>query len=652
METRFFMGGNMKEPTLIILAAGLGSRYGGLKQLDAFLPQNKTIIEYSLYDAYKAGFRKFVIIIKKENEEAIKNMIHHSFGDYFDITYVYQTPWENRLKPLGTAHALYCCKGKVEGPMGIINGDDYYGYESYVLLYHFLKTKVNAQHYTMVGYRLKNTLSKFGGVSRGICYEENGYLKTVQECTGIIEHHGKIECDLSISLEKDQIVSMNMWGFDDHIFDAITQYLNIFLETEYKQNPEKAEFYLPAVFDQLIQENKIKVSILKSDAKWYGVTYKEDRQEVIDGITQQLNHYQTNLIELEQTLQEIKKIGEKFKIEGEIVQILINQSGNINDTYQLVTDRQRYLLQRINHHIFKDVQGLMNNMDLITQHLLAKGRTTLELIPTHQGQLFLKNKENYYRIFKYIANSFTYDRSERVEDFYRTAKCFGAFFQDLHDFDASKLIESIPNFHNTPVRYQQFEASLQMGNPKRILQAQQMIEELIERKELSHRLYDLYASHEILQRVCHNDTKLSNILMDKGTHEPICVIDFDTIMPGFIGYDFGDALRSGANHTYEDNADLDEVYFDLELFEVFTKGFLEALKETLTLGEINSLVDGVKVIVYEQTLRFLSDYLEEDQYYKTAYEEHNLVRAKNQLTLLKDIEKKEKQMREIIHRYK
>ena len=642
----------MKEPTLIILAAGLGSRYGGLKQLDAFLPQDKTIIEYSLYDAYKAGFRKFVIVIKKENEDAVKQMVQHSFDDHFDITYVYQTPWEDRLKPLGTAHALYCCKEAVSGAMGIINGDDYYGYESFVKLYYFLKTKADALHYAMVGYRLENTLSHFGGVSRGICYEEDGYLKTVQECTGIYDDDGQIKCDLPMILERDQIVSMNMWGFDDHIFNEIEHYLQLFLENDYKNNPQKAEFYLPAVFDSLIKEEKVRVHILKSDAKWYGVTYKEDRQEVIDGITQQLDHYQTNLADHDLVLKKIKNIAQQFKINGEIVQILLNQSGNINDTYQVITTKGHYLLQRINHHIFKNVDGLMNNMALVTQHLSAMGQTTLEIINTKDERLYLAEEGNYYRIFKFILNSFTYDRSERVEDFYRTAKCFGAFFKNLRDFDASKLMETIPDFHNTPVRYQQFETSLKSGDPMRIAEAKAEIEALIERKNISQRLYELYEAGEILQRVCHNDTKLSNILMDKTTREPICVIDFDTIMPGFIGYDFGDALRSGANHTYEDNADLNEVYFDLELFEAFTKGFLESLKDTLTIGEINALVDGVKVIVYEQTLRFLSDYLDGDRYYKTSFPKHNLIRARNQLTLLLDIEKKEASMREIIERYK
>lgn len=642
----------MNEPTLIILAAGLGSRYGGLKQLDAFLPQNKTIIEYSIYDAFKAGFRKFVIVIKKENEEAVKQMISHSFDNYFNITYVYQEAWKDRIKPLGTAHALYCCKDVAKGTMGIINGDDYYGYESFVKLYHDLKTKVDQSHYVMVGYRLENTLSANGGVSRGICFEEDGYLKTVQECTGIIEKNGCIKNDDALELHKDQIVSMNMWGFDENIFKEIEERLEIFLNNEYKQNPEKAEFYLPAIFDNLIKENKVQVRILKSDAKWYGVTYKEDRQEVIDGITKQLDHYQTNLIEYDKLTQKIKIIASKFNIQGEVVQVLLNSSGNINDTYQIITTTDHYLLQRINHHIFKDVEGLMNNMSLITHYLLNMNQTTLELIPTLEDTLYLEDEGNYYRIFKFIENSFTYDHSEYVEDFYRTAKCFGEFFKSLSDFDASTLIESIPNFHNTPVRYSQFEDSLKHGDKARIEEASEEIKELIERQYISHILYDLYNEGKILQRVCHNDTKLSNILMDKTTREPICVIDFDTIMPGFIGYDFGDALRSGANHTYEDNPNVDEVYFDLVLFEAFSKGFLESLKDTLTQGEIDSLVDGVKVIVYEQTLRFLSDYLLGDHYYKTSFPKHNLVRAKNQLALLIDIEKKEEQMREIIRKYK
>lgn len=640
------------KPTLIILAAGLGSRYGGLKQLDAFLPSNKTIIEYSIYDAYKAGFEKFVIVIKEENKQAVQSMIQHSFDESFDITYVNQQKIVERNKPLGTAHALFCCKEVVKGPAGIINGDDFYGYDAFCKLYAFLSKDVSDKKYGMISYLLENTLSKFGGVSRGICTTLDGKLESVHECTGIQWKNNQMINDEGLQLTKDQLVSMNMWGFDQCIFHHIERFLKQFLETDYKQNPEKSEFYLPFVFDQLIKENKIEVEVIKTHAKWYGVTYQEDKQEVIEGIGHLLNQYQMDLKWWNLKRKEIMDICQRFQIKGEVVQVLMNATGNINDTYQIVTNQANYLFQRINHMIFKDVDGLMNNMSKITCHLQNKDKKTLHIIPTLDHHLYYQENNQYYRMFDYIENSFTYDASKSIHDFYQTAVCFGEFFKDLNDFDSSKLIESIPDFHCTPKRYDAFIQVLQDGNSQRIEETQDEINKIMSRSALKDSLYQLYHDGKIKLRVCHNDTKLSNILMDEITKSPICVIDFDTIMPGFIGYDYGDALRSGANHTYEDNEYLEEVYFDLEMFEAFTKGFLEVLKDTLSDEEIASLVEGLKVIVYEQAIRFLMDYLQNDSYYKIKYPTHNLVRARNQIRLLEDIELKEASLYEIINKYK
>ena len=646
----------MKEPILIIMAAGLGSRYGGLKQADAFLPQNKTIIEYSLYDAFQAGFRRFIIIVKQENEEIVKQTIRHSFDESYDIQYVYQTQIVDRKKPLGTAHALYCCKDIVDVSCGVINGDDYYGKNAYVELYHALKKEVNESTYVMVGYPLKNTLSKFGSVSRGLCHERYGYLQSIEECTSIHFLNDQIVYDDAQNqphtLEENQIVSMNMWGVSQDIFKHINYLLDDFLKNEYLKNPEKAEFYLPSVIDYLIHQQHINVKVYTTNEKWYGVTYIEDRQEVIEGISQKLDQYDLDLKKWQHVVEHIEKIAYQFNIEDTIIQILPNHSGNINDTYIIKGLKNDYLLQRINHSIFKNVDLLMNNMSSVIKHLNLKNIKTLKIIPTLHNKSYIQIGEDYYRMLSFIENSFTYDFIEKVDDFYHTGYCFGEFYKALSDFDVTTIGETIPDFHHTPKRFEQFLDSLNVDYNHRRQEVSDEIEYLLSRQPIASLLYDLYQDHKIPMRVCHNDTKLSNILMDQNTHLPICVIDFDTIMPGFAAFDFGDAMRSGANHTYEDNPNLEEVYLDLDLFKAFSKGFLKACGDILNQSEKDSLVLGVKVIVYEQSLRFLSDYLNGDVYYKINYPTHNLVRAKNQIKLLQDIEAKEEELVKIIQNIK
>ena len=634
----------MKEATLIILAAGLGSRYGGLKQFDTFLPKQRTIMEYSLYDAYQAGFRHFVFVVKEENKTLVQNIVDRNEypGSRFD--YVNQQPYKDRKKPLGTAHALLCCEGKVKSRIGIINGDDFYGKEAFEKIYEALMCHVEDQQAIMIGYRLENTLSKYGGVSRGVCQHNDYHLSHIEECTGIQRVGDHIEDDQSRVFPFDAVISMNMWGFADSVFEDLPDYFDRFLKEEYSKNPEKAEFYLPTFFDQLMKDEKLAIDIIPTTSIWYGITYQEDKESVYEGLIALESRYESPLVSYDF----VSGIAKSFQIQGEILSASPIASGNINDTYVIKTCKQRYLLQRINHTIFKDVDGLMANIHKIIDYLHGLNQTTLTLVATLEGKDYTCNDGCYYRMYKYIEDSFTYDNSVSKEAFYLTGRSFGQFFKTLSHFDPQQLNETIPNFHHTPKRYQQFEESLLKASSKRLEKAHDVIEELKKRENLSHVLYDLYENNEIPLRVCHNDTKLSNILMNKHTKEPICVIDFDTIMPGFIGFDYGDALRSGANHTREDDPCLDNVYFDFDMFKAFTRGFLETLKDQLWEKEIDSLVDGVKVIVYEQSLRFITDYLLMDPYYKIDYEDHNLVRAKNQLCLLQDIEKKESELRKFV----
>ena len=291
----------MKKPALVILAAGMGSRYGGLKQMDPMDPMGHAIIDYSIYDAVQAGFQKVVFIIKKENEADFRSAIGDRLSNQLEVSYVfqdlhnipegYEVP-EGRVKPWGTAHAVYSCKDMIDGPFAVINADDYYGREAFQLIYDYLNSHEDDDkfRYTMVGYKLCNTVTENGYVSRGVCeMNEAGELIGIRERTRIEHHENGIaftEDDGATwtHLDDDTTVSMNMWGFSKSILDEIEKGFPAFLEKGLKENPMKCEYYLPGVVSDLLGENRATVAVLKSADKWYGVTYKEDKPVVMEAI--------------------------------------------------------------------------------------------------------------------------------------------------------------------------------------------------------------------------------------------------------------------------------------------------------------------------------------------------------------------------------
>ncbi len=287
----------MKNPELVIMAAGMGSRYGGLKQIDAVDDYGHIIIDYSIYDAIKAGFRDVTFIIKRAIERDFREVIDkHLEGKDVNVKYVYQeldklpegyeVP-EGRVKPWGTAHALMCCLGTVDAPFAVINADDYYGAHAFERIYNFLKNVDESDgkyHYAMVGYHIKNTITEMGTVSRGICEAENGILTGIVERTKIGPRDGKIyytEDGVDYEVAPDTLVSMNLWGLTPSYLRECKERFALFLDKELPTNPEKCEFFLPTVIAELVTEGKADVRVLENADKWYGVTYKEDKPDVV-----------------------------------------------------------------------------------------------------------------------------------------------------------------------------------------------------------------------------------------------------------------------------------------------------------------------------------------------------------------------------------
>lgn len=287
----------MANPVLVVMAAGMGSRYGGLKQIDPVGPNGQIIMHYSIYDAWKAGFRRVVFIIKEELLDAFRERIGNAAEKLMQVDYVFQSPNklpegctmpEGRTKPLGTGHAIYCVRGVVNEPFAVINADDFYGAQAFQCLYDYLKDAQDDDkyRYCMVGYRVENTLTENGTVSRGICEaDENGYLADIVERTAISrDANGVISDPEAGEIAEGTLVSMNMWGFTPSFLDELETGLRTFMTDELPKNPAKGEYYLPFAVDHLIQNRQATAKVLQTSAQWYGVTYKEDKPVVVDAL--------------------------------------------------------------------------------------------------------------------------------------------------------------------------------------------------------------------------------------------------------------------------------------------------------------------------------------------------------------------------------
>lgn len=287
----------MANPVLVVMAAGMGSRYGGLKQIDLVGPNGQIIMHYSIYDAWKAGFRRVVFIIKEDLLDAFRERIGNAAEKLMQVDYVFQSPDklpegctmpEGRTKPLGTGHAVYCVRGVVSEPFAVINADDFYGAEAFQCLYDYLKDAQDDDkyRYCMVGYRVENTLTENGTVSRGICEADaNGYLADIVERTAISrDANGVISDPEAGEIAEGTLVSMNMWGFTPSFLDELESGLRTFMTEELPKNPAKGEYYLPFAVDHLIQNSQATAKVLQTSAQWYGVTYKEDKPVVVDAL--------------------------------------------------------------------------------------------------------------------------------------------------------------------------------------------------------------------------------------------------------------------------------------------------------------------------------------------------------------------------------
>ncbi len=354
---------------------------------------------------------------------------------------------------------------------------------------------------------------------------------------------------------------------------------------------------------------------------------------------------------------DLQSVIQAFAFDSSVIKTEPFGSGHINDTLLVTTQKgSQYILQKMNTYVFSDPQGLMENVFGVTEFLKKRivemggnpNRETLTFIQTRKGELYFNGPEGAWRAYRFQSGLLALNAARSPMDFYASGKAYGRFQSLLADYPAETLHETIPHFHDTPARMRQLRDAVKNNHHQRAAQAVDEINFALDREDASTLIMDLQHQGKLPLRVTHNDTKLNNVLLDPQTGEGICVIDLDTVMPGQAIFDFGDSIRYGASTAAEDEQDLSKVHLDLELFSAYTKGFLEGCGDVLTHTEKALLPTGAWMMTLECGIRFLTDYLNGDIYFKTAYPEHNLVRARTQFKLVQEMEQLQDQMQTIV----
>ena len=349
------------------------------------------------------------------------------------------------------------------------------------------------------------------------------------------------------------------------------------------------------------------------------------------------------------------EVSRLFRIDYEYLGYETIQMGNVNRTYKVnfmlpEGKPKSFLVQNVNTYAFRNPVGLMDNIDKVTEHIRAKkpGQLALHFHHTADRKTYVIDGQNFWRMTNYVP-SVTFNTVTDMDIIRNAGRAFGEFQMDLHDFDIGELTETIPGFHNTRSRYETLKRSIAENRAGRVAEVQEEIDFLLSVEDLACRLTDLHNAGELPLRVTHNDTKINNVLFEPETSDAMIVLDLDTVMPGLMGHDFGDAIRFAANYAEEDCRDLSKVGVNMQVFEAFAQGFLSMTAKTMTQKEVETLALSCFVLTAELATRFLADYLDGDLYFKINAPDHNLVRTRCQIALAKDMLKHMDEMEAMVH---
>lgn len=586
---------------IVVLAAGLGRRFGGDKQLVEVGPFGEWLLDYALQDARLAGFLEAVLVVRPEMA-AIEN---RAFPLPVKLAFQYE--------PLGTAHALWSARDRISGPFAVVNADDYYGRESYFQLAAFLREECRPGHYGLIGFPLEKTLSDSGPVSRAICQvDAQGYLIDIEEHTGLIKSDP--------TLLRQSLVSMNSWALHPDFLEFLEEAFPRFLKDK------KGEWYLPSMIREAIKTLDARVKVMPARSDWMGLTHASDLPLVRDRLSVFHN--------LE------AKVFPAFFPMGTIRQTTLLQGGHIHRTVRVEWEAEGQhaaaVFQRLNPQIFPDPELMVENNRIIADHLEGKGysKEVLRPIRTPEGAAVVWAGDHPWRAFPFLSNTYTRLFPTVPEEVYQSAAAVGEWHSFLRDLDPQQIRPAIPGFFDVEKRWKQWETASGNALPDRLEKAGSAIVELESHRGLVDRFLDLQKENTLPLRILHGDPKLSNLLFDEQTHEVRALIDWDTVQPGWIVFDFGDMVRAYANPCAEDEPDLEKVTIHRPYMEALIDGFLSQMGHWLTPAEREHIFLGARWVIWIQALRFLADYLVGDKYYPVQYESHNLVRARNQLRLL------------------
>jgi Ser/Thr protein kinase RdoA (MazF antagonist) len=596
-------------PQLVVLAAGLGRRFGGDKQFAEVGPSGEWLLDYALYDARQAGFSEAVLVVRPGMEEWARRPF----------------PLPVRLaiqdRPLGTAHAVWSARKAVTGPFAVVNADDFYGRESYEQLAGFLRSECHSNRYALIGFPLEETLSDSGPVARALCrLDADGYLSHIEE-----------RKDLRKGEASGGFVSMNCWAFHPSFLDFLDEKMPAFLMAHEKGGP--SELFLPHLAGETMEERHATIKVIPTRSQWLGMTFASDLEQVkarLAGFVA-AGRYPTPLDNpvaavFPEFFPESRPLGWK-RLEG----------GHIHQTFLVDWEkeqaRQRTIFQRLNPHVFPDPEGISSNNLIVAEHLHSRGypREILHPVETPGGQTVIWSAGFPWRAFPYQAG--TYNRKSPVSEseVFKAAAAIGEWHTFLKDLDPGLIKPAIPGFFDVESRWMQWERAKANAIPERLKQAAAEIAGLESRKELVARYAALSRQNLLPQRILHGDPKLANLLFDEKTEEVRAIIDWDTVQPGWVVFDFGDMVRAYTNPSAEDESDISKVKLHEPYLKALTEGFLSQTSHWLTPAEKDHLMLGAQWVIWVQALRFLADYLVGDVYYPVKYPEHNLVRGRNQL---------------------
>ncbi len=629
---------------VVILAGGKGRRFGGVKQFTPVAPDGATLLEVTVGDARRAGCDRAIIVTAPGCEDNVRSLFASRPVADCDIIVVTQRAEDlptaapvARDRPWGTAHALWAARDAVTGPFMLFNADDHYGPNAPAVLAAALGGDGPVPRFAMLAYPLNTTLSAAGTVSRAICEtDRKGRLTAMYEYPAI-DSEGRVVDgdDTGRALPPAAPVSMNAWAFTPDVFPLLETSLRDFLATA---DLAHDECFLPAVINAGVRSGEIMVRVVTAPDRWCGMTWPEDRRRVSRRLMD---------------LAALYEAAEGFGLDVSRSAPTPFGAGLVNATWRLETAQGARLLQRLNAGIFCDPVAVAENAaaaatridDALRRQGDENPRHRLVFLTGAQDRPWMRDTQGgVWRYLVLVPDARPADAAIPSE-VHAAARAFGRFPGLVTEGTGPELQEILPGFHDTPIRLIALHKAATTDVKDRLASCRHEYNRLVELAALADRI----PAGSLPTRPGHNDAKLDNVLVDRTTGEALCVIDLDTAMPGFAPHDFGDLVRSAVTGRPEDEPDLEQVIVRRAIFHDLAAGYLEGSQGWLTRTERNCLVDGALVITYEQTLRFLTDHLTGDVYYRTDVPGHNLRRARAQLRLLEQLLATENDLRQIVN---